>query len=84
MQNFLDKFHQAKKYTAQIGSHQSELRREDTLTDQKYFYISSLLSDYLNLDSSPGSGGKSERANLVQKNTLFAEVLTILQKNTSK
>ena len=42
MHIFLDNFHQGGKYSAQIVSHQAELRREGKFTDQKYFTISSL------------------------------------------
>ena len=39
---FLDNFQQGGKYTAQISSHQAELRREEKITNQKYLYISCL------------------------------------------
>ena len=39
MHIFLDNFHQGRKYTAQIASHQAELRREGNFTDQSYFSI---------------------------------------------
>ena len=42
MHTFLDNFHQGGKYSAQIASHQAELRREETFTDQKSWNISSL------------------------------------------
>ena len=48
---FMDDFHQGGKYSAQIASHQAELRRKGNCTDQKYFSFSSLQTDYLNLDS---------------------------------
>ena len=32
MHTFLDNFHQGKKYSAEIASHQAELRREETFT----------------------------------------------------
>ena len=35
MHTFLDNFHQGGKYSAQIASHQAELRREEKFTDQK-------------------------------------------------
>ena len=38
MHIFLDKFHLGGKYTAQIASHQAELRREKKFTDQKNLY----------------------------------------------
>ena len=71
MHTFLDNFHQGGKYSAQIASHQAELRREEKCTDQKYLSISSLQSDYLNLDSSSGFGINSERAKNVKKNCTF-------------
>ena len=52
MHTFLDNFCQGGEYSAQIASHQAELRREEIFTDQKSFIISSLQTDYLNLDSS--------------------------------
>ena len=36
MNIFLDNFHQGGKYSAQIASHQAELRREENFTDQEY------------------------------------------------
>ena len=54
MHTFLDNFHQGGKYSAEIAIHQAELRREDKFTDEKYLSISSLYTDYLNLDSSSG------------------------------
>ena len=42
MHTFLDNFHEGGKYSAQIASHQAELRREETFTDQKSWNISSL------------------------------------------
>ena len=35
MHTFLDNFNQGGKYSAQIASHQAELRREDKFTDRK-------------------------------------------------
>ena len=49
---FLDNFHQGRKYSAQIASHQAELRREEKFTDQNSLSISSLQTDYLNMDRS--------------------------------
>ena len=46
MHTFLDNFHQGGKYSAQIA------RREEKITDKKVLNISSLQTDYLNLDSS--------------------------------
>ena len=68
---FLDNFHQGGKYYAQIDSHQAELSREETFTDQKYLSISSLQTDYLNLYRSLGCDRNSERANTVWKNCNF-------------
>ena len=52
MHTFLDNFHQDGKDSAQLASHQAELRREEKFTDQKCLNISSLQNDYLNIDSS--------------------------------
>ena len=49
MYTFLDNFHQSGKYSAQLASHQAELRREENYPDQKFLNISSLQTDYLNL-----------------------------------
>ena len=54
MHIFLDKFHQGGKYISQIVIQQAELRREEAFTAQKYLSITSLQTDYLNLDSSSG------------------------------
>ena len=71
MLTFLDNFHQGGKYLAHIASHQAELRREEKFPDQKSLKISSLQTDYLNPDSSSGSGRNSERAHAVQKKCTF-------------
>ena len=71
MHTFLDKFQEGGKYLAQIASHQAELRRKETFTDQKSLNISSIQTDYLNLDSSSGCGRNSERAHVVQKKCTF-------------
>ena len=42
MHIFLYNFHRGGIYSAQIASHQEELRREEKFTDQKYLYILSL------------------------------------------
>ena len=80
----LDNFHQYGKYTAHIASHQAYLRRKGKFTDQKYLSITSLQTDYLNIDSSAGSGKNDEVASLVKKKCIFVEVPTIIQKNISK
>ena len=75
MHTFLGNFHQGGKYSAQIASHQAELRREENFTDQKSLKISSLHTDYLNLDSSSsGSSRHSERAHSVQAKCTFCGV----------
>ena len=71
MNIFLDNFHQGEKYTGQISSHQTELRREENVVDQKYLSISSLQNDYLNLDNSSGSSENNVRENLVQTKCTF-------------
>ena len=71
MHTFVDNFHQGGKYSAQIASQQVELRREENVTDQKSLNISSLQTDYLNLDGSSGSSRNSERAHAVQKKCTF-------------
>ena len=68
----MDNFHQGGKYSAQIASHQAEMRREETFTDQKSLNISSLQTDYINLDSSSsGSIRHSERAHSFQTKCTF-------------
>ena len=42
MHTFMDNFEEGGKYSAQIASHQAELRREEKFTDQKSLNISSL------------------------------------------
>ena len=64
MHIFLDNFRQGGKYTAYIASHQAELGREKTFTDQKSLSITSQQTGYLNLDRSSGSGRNNERANI--------------------
>ena len=58
MHTFLDNFQQSGKYSPQLASHQAELRREEKYPDQKCLNISSLQTEYLNLDSSQSSQGK--------------------------
>ena len=75
MHTFLDNFHQGGKYSAQLSSHQEELRGEETFTDQKRLNISSLQTDYLNLDSSSsGSSRHSWRAYYVQEKCTFCGI----------
>ena len=61
MHVLLDNFHQGGKYTAHIEIQQAELRREEKITDQKSLSITSIHTDYLNLDSSSGYGRNNER-----------------------
>ena len=71
MHTFLDNFQQGGKYSAQIASHQAEFRREEKFTDKESLNISSLQTDYLNIDSSSGFGRDSERAHAVQTECKF-------------
>ena len=71
MHTFLDNFHQGIKYSAQISSHQKELRREEKFTDRKSLNISLLQTYYLNLDNRSGSSRNSERAHDFQTKCTF-------------
>ena len=71
MHTFLDNFRQGGKYSAQIASHQAELRRQEKITDHKSLNISSLQTDYLNLDRRSGSSRNIERAHAVQTKCTF-------------
>ena len=71
MRTFLDNFEEGGKYSAKIASHQAELRREENFTNQKSLNISSLQTDYLNLDSSSGFDRDSERAHALQTECTF-------------
>ena len=62
MHAFLYNFHQGGKYSTQIAIHRADLRIENKFTDQKSLNISSLQTDYLNLDSSSVFGRNSYRA----------------------
>ena len=66
MHILMDNFYQGVKYSSKIASNQVELRREEIFTDQKSSCISSLQTDYLNLDRKSGSSKDSERENIVQ------------------
>ena len=68
MHIFLYNFRQDGK-TSQIASNVEELRREESLL--KYLSISSLHTDYLNLDRSSGSGRNNDRENIVQAKCTF-------------
>ena len=72
MHTFMDNFHQSGKYSAQLASHQAELRREENFPDQKCLNISSLQTDYLNLyNSVSGSSRHNERAHYVHTKRTF-------------
>ena len=70
MRILLDNFQKGGKCTAQIASHQAELRRGRKNTDQKYLSITFLQTDYLNIDRSSGSSRNNKREILL-KNALF-------------
>ena len=85
MYTFLDKFHQGGKYSAQIASHQVELRREEEFPDQKCLNISSLKTDYLNLDKSvSGSSRHNEISHSVQTKCTFCGMNNHSVENVSK
>ena len=84
MHIFLDNFCQGGKYSAQTAIHQAQLRREEKNTDQNSLSISSLQTDYLNLDRSSGSGKNSERGNLVQTKFIFCVGANHYAKNVLK
>ena len=71
MHTFLDNFDQGGKYSSEIDSYQAELRRKEIFIDQKTLSISSLQTDYFNMDSSSGFGKNSERANTVHIKCTF-------------
>ena len=71
MSIFMDNFHQGRKYSSQIASHQAELRIEEKITDQKYLSISSLKTDYINIDSSSGCVKNIDTANTFQTKCTF-------------
>ena len=72
MHTFLDNFHQSGKYSAQLASHQAEVRSEEKYPDQIVLNISSLQTDYLNLDRiSSGSSRHNERAQSVHTKCTF-------------
>ena len=54
-----------------MASHQAELIREENVTEQKSLNISSLQTDYLNIDSSSGYSRNSEREDAVQTKCTF-------------
>ena len=58
MHTFLDNFQQSGKYSAQLASHQANLRRKEKYPDHKFLNSSSLQTEYLNLDSSQSRSSK--------------------------
>ena len=84
MRTFLDNIHQGGRYSAQIASHQAELRREERFTDQKSLSTSSLQTEYLNLERSSVLEKIVKEETLFIKSTFLVEVLITLQKNVSK
>ena len=84
MHTFLDNFHQGGKYSAQIASHQAELRREEIFTDQKSLNISSLQTYYLNIEAFQVLVGIFKGHMMLKQSAHFVEVLITLQNNVSK
>ena len=75
MHTFLDNFHQSGKYSAQLASHHTELRREELYPDQKCLNISSFQTEYLNLDNSnSGSSKHNEKANYSQRKCTYCGI----------
>ena len=85
MHTFLDNFHQSGKYSAQLAIHQAELRREELYPDQKCLNISSLQTEYLNLDNSnSGSIIHNEKANYVHTKCTYCGLSNHSVENVSK
>ena len=84
MHTFLDNFHQGEKFYSQIASHQAELSSEERFADQKYLFISSLQTDYLNQYRSSGLKEIVREQVLSRQSARFMEVLVYLQKNNIK
>ena len=75
MHTFMHKFYQSGKYSAQLASHQAELRREENFPDQKCLNISSLQTGYLNIDNSiSGSSRHNERSYYVHTKCTFSGI----------
>ena len=73
MHTFLDNFQQeGGKYSSQIASHQAELRREEKFRDKKSLNISSLQTDYLNIDISSDFVRGNEKTHAVQTECKFS------------
>ena len=68
---FMDNFHQSGKYSALIASHHEELGEREILLIKNIFSISSLQTDYLNVDRSSGFDKNIERENLVHTKFTF-------------
>ena len=71
MHTFLNEFHKIGKYSAQISRHETELRKWEMFTDQKYSSFSFLQTDYLNIDSNSCCGRYNEIANTFQTKFKF-------------
>ena len=71
MHTFLDNFLQGWKCSAQIASHQVELRNEEKFTDKKSLSSSSLQTDYLNTNNSLRFVRNIRRKNNFQKKCTF-------------
>ena len=85
MHTFLNNFRQSGKYSSQLASHQAKLIREEIYPDQKCLKISSLQTDYLNLDNSvSGIVDTMRRENLSRQSAHIVDLITILWKNVSK
>ena len=69
----MDNSHEGGKYNSHISRHQEDLRREKN-TDQKYLSITSLQTEFLNLDSISGYGRNNEREDPVKTKCTFYEV----------
>ena len=75
MHTFQDNFQQSGKYSAQLASHQAELRIEENYPDQKCFNISSLQTEYLNLGRSlSGSIKQNEEENSAKTKCTYCRI----------
>ena len=85
MYTFLDNFHQSVKYSAQLTSHQAELRREEKYPDQKCLNISSLQKLYLNIENSlTGYSRHSEKYNSAKAKCTYCGLNNHSVENASK
>ena len=80
MHILLDKFHQGREVYCTDIKPPGRLKKRGKFYWPKIFIY--LISTYwfLNIDSSAGYGKNNWRENIVQKNALFVEMLTILKK----